>query len=84
MTRVPQPPRGGQAPVLAHPRALFVFIVEAQQALADLDAVADDATRPPGRRKLTRRAARERYERGRAGLAWLVGIDVAALMGGAR
>ena len=71
--RVPRPTSPGQAPVLAHTRALFVFIVEAQQALADLDAVADDA-RPPGRRKLSRRAACDRYERGRAGIAWLLGI----------
>jgi hypothetical protein len=74
MAHVPQPPHGGQAShplTLDHPRAAFVLLIEAGEAFADLDAVAADGLRAPQRRKLTRAAARARYRKARAGLAWL-------------
>lgn len=81
MPRVAEAPPAGQAcaPVPSSPAALFVWIVEARETFADLDAVALDATLPPKRRRLSRAAARERYQRARAGLAWLLGVDVATL-----
>jgi hypothetical protein len=48
-----------------------VNLCEAREAFADLEAVAADATRAPGRRKLTRAQARERLRRARATLAFL-------------
>jgi hypothetical protein len=62
----------GQPPASSlGPRAAFVLLVEAGEAFADLDAVAADGLRAPRRRKLTRSEARQRYQRARAGLAWL-------------
>jgi hypothetical protein len=74
MAHVSQPPLGGQA---SHPflldglHARFVFLAELDEVLADLSAVAREATRPPTRRKLTRCEARQRYRKARAALAWL-------------
>jgi hypothetical protein len=66
----------GQPLDTRNPRALFVLLCEARETFAALDAVADDATRPPGRRKLTRAEARRRYEAARAGLAWRLALDL--------
>lgn len=74
MSHVPQPRPRGQARhllTLDTPRAIFVWIVEAREALAILDVVAADATRAPARRKLSRSEARRRYEAARVALAWL-------------
>jgi hypothetical protein len=81
MAPVPRSAPAGQAcaPVPSSSAALFVWIMEARETFADLDAVALDATLPPKRRTLSRAAARERYQRARAGLAWLLGVDVATL-----
>jgi hypothetical protein len=80
MAPVPRSLPAGQAcaPVPSSPAALFVWIVEAREALADLDAVALDATLPPKRRTLSRAAAREHHQRARAGLAWLLSLDIGA------
>jgi hypothetical protein len=67
MAHVPQPPHGGQA----SRRHAFVFTTELEEAIADLDAVAADGLRAPKRRKFTRAAARERYQRAKVALAWL-------------
>jgi hypothetical protein len=69
MIRVPHAPAAGQVAALT-PRA-FVYLCEAREAFADLDAVAADATRLPGRRKLTRKEARALLRRARAALAFL-------------
>jgi hypothetical protein len=64
MRHVPQPLPGGQAShplTLDTPRAIFVWITEAREALAALDVVAVEATRSPARRKLSRSEARKRY-----------------------
>jgi hypothetical protein len=79
MPRVAEALPSGQAPDLSSPAALFVWVMEARETFADLDAVAVDATLPPKRRALTRAQARERYQRARAGLAWLLGVDVATV-----
>ena len=74
MPRVPQPPTGGQGSppsILDTPRAAFVWREEALETLAALDAIADDATRRPSRRKLPRREARRAFQKARAGLTWL-------------
>lgn len=76
MASVPRPSTPGQAPV--PPAALFVLLCEARETLTDLAAVADDATLPLWRRKLTRAEARERYEAARTGLAWLLALDIGA------
>jgi hypothetical protein len=64
MASVPRPAPAGQAPA-------FVFSAEFDEVLSDLDAVAADGLRAPKRRKLTRAAARERYQRAQKALAWL-------------
>jgi hypothetical protein len=81
MASVPQPLTGGHAPALdlSSPAALFVWIMEARETFADLAVVAEDATLPLKRRRLGREEARERFERARAGLAWLLGEDVTAV-----
>lgn len=72
MASVPRASTVGQTPASSlGPRAAFVLLIEAGEAFANLDAVASDGLRAPGRRKLTRAAARARYQKGRAGLAWL-------------
>ena len=66
MKHVPQPRPRGQALAslyVTNPRAVFVWINEAREALDDLTIVAADALRSPRRRKLTRAAARKRYRR---------------------
>lgn len=82
MAHVPRSHAAGQAPArhldVTNPRSVFVWITEAQVALDDLATVAADAIRPPGRRKLSRRAARVRYRRGRAALAWLLSLSLDA------
>src|SRR4051812_29482728 len=73
------PPKGRPAHTfdVTNPRAVFVWITEARDALDDLATVAADAMRPPRRRKLSRRAALTRYRRGRAALDWLLGLPLA-------
>ena len=90
MPRLPHASGAGQAPArsldVTNPRSVFVWITEARDAFDDLALVAADATRPPGRRKLSRKAALARYRRGRATMEWLLGLPVAApeAAGGAR
>jgi hypothetical protein len=45
--------------------------MEAMEALDTLDAIANDATRRPSRRRIPRKEARRRYQEARAALAWL-------------
>jgi hypothetical protein len=81
MAHVSQPPRGGQASrpfPLDAPHAPFVFLVELDELLSELVAVAREATRPQARRKLTRSEARQRYRKARAALAWLRAMAVLA------
>lgn len=81
MRHVPQPPNRGQASRsldITDPRALFVWINEAREAIDELTAVAADAFRPPRRRKLSRTAARERYRRATTAAAWLFSVNLDA------
>jgi hypothetical protein len=78
MASVPHAREAGQAPALdlANPRAVFVWAVEAHEALLALATVAEDAIRPPRRRKLTRAAARALYHKARATMATLATVGV--------
>ena len=69
MTHVPHVHGAGQQPALT-PHA-FVALCEARDAFTDLLTVALDATRPPRRRKLTRREALARVRSARSALAFL-------------
>ncbi len=44
------------------PGEAYKWITDLRDNVRDIEAVADDATRPPGDRGLGRRAAREMYE----------------------
>jgi hypothetical protein len=81
MASVPRSRAEGQAPArtfdVTNPRAVFVWITEAREAFDDLVSVAADATRAPGRRKLSRGSARARYKRACAALAWLYSMPLA-------
>ena len=80
MPCVPRSSAAGQAPArtfdITNPRSVFVWIMEARDAFDDLATVAQEATRPPHRRKLSRKAAIARYRRGRAALDWLLGMHL--------
>jgi hypothetical protein len=80
MASVPRSESSGQvpAPAPSNPAALLVWLIEAHEAFVALDAVADDATLPPSRRKLARAEARARYEQAHASLAWRLVVDPAA------
>jgi hypothetical protein len=82
MAPVPRSLAEGQTPArtfdVTNPRAVFVWITEARDVFDELVSVAAEATRPPSRRKLSRSAARTRYKRACAALAWLYSMRLDA------
>jgi hypothetical protein len=82
MTPLPYASGAGQAHArtldVTNPRSVFVWITEARDVFDDLLTVAADATRPPRRRKLSRRAAVSRFRRARSAADWLLSLPLAA------
>ena len=74
MPRLAHPPRAGQEPPAA--RTAFVLFQETTNAFRELEEVAADGLRAPSRRKLTKAAARAKYEHACSCLAWLLAATV--------